>query len=245
MLIDEKYQNHDYFFDQNDYSVCRKQLIETLFDIGKRLRQTESTVYLAVGYMDIILNSDNAISKASGREHFKLIAVVCLNIASKFDALDLNTPLVNELQRASGVHISFHGLVEYERECLKILNWQLKNVTLFHCTDVIKHQGLLMSNDTRNSGRSIEEDFGQIAERARILLDYFADLILKDIEFLRFKPSIQASACLLATRMCLNIDKPWNNAIAEMLLYDKEDIQPAYLLFEQKYGFLIEVAESV
>jgi hypothetical protein len=125
-LIDEKYQNYEFNERSSDYSAMRKQLIEKLFETGKRLRQTQSTVFLAISYMDIILNTMNNISLSVPKASYKLISIVCLNIASKFDALDLNTPLVNELQRASGCRIPYPVLIGYEAECLKILNWNLK-----------------------------------------------------------------------------------------------------------------------
>jgi hypothetical protein len=83
------------------YLSQRKSLVDLLFETGKRLRQTQSTCFLAVSYMDLILNSQNLISELVDRKSFKVIALVCLNIASKFDALDLNTPLLNELMSAS------------------------------------------------------------------------------------------------------------------------------------------------
>lgn len=125
-LIDEKYQNYEYVERSFEYAVMRKELIDKLFEIGKRLRQTQSTVFLAISYMDIILNTVNNISQSVPKTSYKLISLVWLNIASKFDALDLNTPLVNELQRASGCRIPYSVLVGYEAECLKILNWNLK-----------------------------------------------------------------------------------------------------------------------
>jgi len=171
--------------------------------------------------------------------------LVCLNIASKFDALDLNIPFISELQRASGTSIPYNLLKEYERECLKILGWNLKLVTIYHFIDVIKQQGFIFTNDTRDHGESIEDDLCQILEKGRVLIDYFCSLVINDDHFLRYKPSITSAAIVLVTRVCLNIDKPWSDTLSEMLVYDKDDIYQAYLAIEERYGYLIEVAESI
>jgi len=132
MLVDEKYQTYEFLSNKSVYLVTRKGLIELLFSTGKKLRQTESTVFLAIRYLDIILNTRNFISESAPTSCYKLLALVCFNIASKFDALDLNTPLIGELQRASGCSISYNALLQYESECLKLLNWNLNQVTLYH-----------------------------------------------------------------------------------------------------------------
>lgn len=126
ILIDEKYQHHEFINWKTEYWKMRKDLIEMIFSTGKKLRQTQSTAYLAISYMDIILNTVNLISQTLPPHSFKMIAVVWLNIASKFDALDLNTPIINELQRASGCSIVYTALLKYEAEVLQILNWNLK-----------------------------------------------------------------------------------------------------------------------
>ena len=219
-----KNQNSEFYQHETEYSCFRKQLIEALFETGKRLRQTESTVYLAISYMDAILNTSNHISKSISSNRYKFISIVCLNIASKFDALDLNTPLPSELLRASGCSFSYQELISFEREWLKILNWNLKCVTLINWIDIIKHQGFIFSNDTREGGISIEVDKEQTLTKARILILYFADLITKDMEFLKFKPSVQAASCVLATRMCINLDKPWSSVLAEALWWDNIEL---------------------
>ena len=224
ILVDEKNQNYEFIQDQTEYSSLRKQLIEVLFEAGKRLRQTESTVYLAISYLDVILNTSNYMSKSISSSRYKFIAIVCLNIASKFDALDLNTPLPNELLRASGWSFSYQELIFFEKEWLKILNWNLKAVTLINWIDIIRHQGFIFSSDTRDGGINIEVDLEQLLAKARILILYFADLIVKDIEFLRFKPSVQAASWVLATRMCLNLDKPWSSVLSETLWWDNLEL---------------------
>ena len=245
MLIDEKYQSHNYIDSNKNYFKARGNLINMIMEAGRKLRQSQSIVHLAIKYMDIILNTNNVIQNSVPSESFKVIAMVWLNIASKFDALDLNTPYISELQRATGVYVPYPTLVAYERECLKILDWNLKLVTIYHFIEVIKNQGFILNNDTRNKGECIENDLDQVLRKSAILLDYFSDLVTKDELFLKFKPSHVAAAWVLITRVCLNIDKPWSDTISEILVYEKDDIHQAYMLIEQQYGYLIEAAENI
>ena len=245
MLVDEKYQNYEFKNENYGYYNIRSLLIDMLNETGRRLRQSQSTVNLAIRYTDIILNTDNVISQSVPYQSFKIIAVVCLNIASKFDTLDLNTPFISELQRASGVYIPYSAMVAYEREWLSILNWNLNLATCHHFVDVIKQHGFIWSDDTQKKGQSIEMDLGQALRKANILADYFSDLVTKDARWLKFKPSHLAWACILATRSWLHIDQPWSDSVAEMLVYEKDNIFDIYKLIEENYGYLMEAAESI
>lgn len=245
MLIDEKYQVQDFLLTNTDYFMVRSGIISMLMEAGRRLRQTESTVHLAVRYTDIVLNTDNKISRQILVESYKSIAQVCLNIASKFDALDLNSPFLSELQRACGVYVPYDDMVSYEREILKILKWDLKLVTIYHFVDVIKQQGFIFSSDKYTNKKEIENDLDQTVQKGNILIDYFCDLATKDYEFMQFKPSEVAAACLMASRVCLKVQRPWSAHVEEMLVYQKDEIYPAYLMIEDKYGYLIEAAEDM
>jgi hypothetical protein len=241
LFIDEKYQNHEFINCKSEYWRIRKDLIEMLFDTGKKLRQTISTVYLAISYMDIILNTVNLISQTLPPHSYKVIAVVCLNVASKFDALDLNTPIINELQRASGCWIVYAALLKYEAEVLVILNWNLNNVTLFHVLDAIKQQGIIFSDDTKNNGESIENDLDDSLNKAISLLDYFKDVMIKDVQWSIFKPSLQAAAWIIATRKLLGIDVPFSKTLSHMLLITREEIPEELTNWTQFLVNLLEI----
>lgn len=265
ILVDEKYQTEEYYSIKSAYSESRKFLIDMLFETGRKLRQTVSTIYLAIQYMDIIINTSwgqnsalsqpksgvldpsslKIVSSTIPQESHRFIALICLNIASKFDALDLNTPLLGELQRASGCPIPYFALIGYESECLKILNWNLKRVTLFHWVENLKNQGFVLSDDTLSCGQNVDTDTDEIVTKANQLIKYFSEIILKDTEFLKFKPSVQAATCAYLSRVCLGIKQPWSSSLTEMLLYDYSDIQEAYDLFCEKYQFLVDSATDI
>ncbi|CAI2366193.1 unnamed protein product [Moneuplotes crassus] len=229
ILLDENYQKYQFLTTQKQYYSERKKLIELLFSTGKKLRQTRSTVYLAIKYMDIILNTSNEISQIAFKSSFKVIAVVCLNIAAKFDSLDLNAPYPSELQRASGCGIPYDSMIHYEREICKILNWNLKLGTLYHTIEALTHQGIIFSDDTRDQGYSIEEDLQEILFKANNLLEYFMDYITKEAECSHFRSTHQAAACILAVRKLLNLDNPFSTTLSEMLMFTEDEIPPELL----------------
>jgi hypothetical protein len=234
--------DQDWFF---SYKNERKQLVEMLFETGKRLRQTQSTVFLAISYMDEILNSKNFISDSVEIKSFKTISLVCLNIASKLDAPNLNTPIISELHRASGWYINYSVLVAFEREWLKILDWNLNRTTLYHWMHNARNLGFLYPSDSKVGGGSIDQDLDSTLYRGRLLIDYFTDILIKDSDFIKFKSSLLAAAWMCAIRMWLNIEVPWNSDISESLMYSKTDINPPLSLIQEKYGYLIETAGNI
>ena len=205
------------------------------------MRQTQSTVHLAIRYLDIILCTENAISQVLPYQNFKAVATVCLNIASKFDALNLGNPLISELQRATGCYIPYETLINYEGECWKILNWDLKLVTLFHVLEAVGQQGIIFSDDTRNGGKSIEMDLDVTTYKAKSLLDYFTDFMTKEESCVIYKPTQQAIAWIVAVRKLLGIDNPFSSTLSEMLLCTKNEIPSGLYEATDKLLSLLEL----
>jgi len=67
-------------------------------------------------------------------------------------------------------------------------------VTLFHTLDAIQQQGIIFNNDTRNGGKSIEEDLEDTTSKARSLIEYFMDFMIKESNYSIYKPTHQAAA---------------------------------------------------
>ena len=59
------------------------------------MKQRSITMHLGVTYLDILLQDDKIFDKQKP----DTVALTCLLLASKFDELDENIPLIRELQR--------------------------------------------------------------------------------------------------------------------------------------------------
>ena len=93
-------------------------------------------------------------------------AVTCLLLASKFDEIDDNIPLISEFTRAHSiikdrleaefvgtsakarVSLTFANISKCELSLLNILNWNLNTLTPLHFVHNYVYQGIVYSNDT-------------------------------------------------------------------------------------------------
>ena len=74
----------------------RKELVETIGEVGERLGLSPLTSSHAVRYMDHILSQIEF-----PRTRLKLVAICCSLLASKFDELDEKIPLIRDYLRAA------------------------------------------------------------------------------------------------------------------------------------------------
>ena len=86
----------------------RTRLVQLLFAVGKRLNQSMLTVHLGVRLLDRVFgmfqDGDMSINPAA----YDLIANGCLLIAAKFEELDMNIPMMFDIQVANKFKITYH-----------------------------------------------------------------------------------------------------------------------------------------
>jgi len=95
----------------------RKELIEQTFEVGYKTQQASTIIHIAACYLDKLLHSEFHSSN--------LTALTCLLLASKYDELDDNIPLIKEIIRKSSCKYSYDEFVAEEGRILKALNWDL------------------------------------------------------------------------------------------------------------------------
>jgi hypothetical protein len=97
------------------------------------------------------------------------VAVICLALASKFDEIDNNIPMLVEFQRAftgvfatiakkyknvmakRTVSLRYKDLIECEPYVLNLLNWDLNLLSVYSFIQNFSYQGINFSSDTINS----------------------------------------------------------------------------------------------
>lgn len=111
---------------QNDK---RRKLVDLIFDLGRKLRQSNDTCYIAVNYLDSVMHEFEVLEP-----NFTLFAVCCLLLSckylsfyliAKYDELDMLIPMINDLIRASRLHLSYECVKKCEVIILRMLNWNL------------------------------------------------------------------------------------------------------------------------
>ena len=135
-------------------------MLELVCEVGECLKQSQLTIHLAVNYMDRFLATKNKlypdiqgnrIKISVFRDHsLDAVAMTCLLLASKFDEIDDNIPLISEFTRAHSIvkdrleaefagkksklrtDLSYKDMTKCELTLLNILKWNLNTLTPLH-----------------------------------------------------------------------------------------------------------------
>ncbi len=113
----------------------RKDLVHKIFALGRKLNQSQLTLHLAVKLLDRVFSSCfNTQQNESQirKESYDLIASGCLLLASKFEELDMNIPMIGDIQMATKFKQTYHMLKGIQNELLMILDFDLMALTPFH-----------------------------------------------------------------------------------------------------------------
>ena len=86
-------------------------------------------MHLAVKHLDRVFS---ACTSGIDQETYKLIANGCLMLAAKFDELDMNIPLLIDIQVANKFKVSYEMLKAIEGELVMILDFDFMSLTPYH-----------------------------------------------------------------------------------------------------------------
>lgn len=151
-------------------------MLELVCEVGDCLKQSQLTIHLAVNYLDRFLVAKNKIHKDATSANIKSklfkvhsldsYAMTCLLLASKFDEIDDNIPLISEFTRAHALvrdnlekeytgssrkhrsNLTYNDISKCEINLLNILGWNLNTLTPLHFVLNYVYQGVVFSNDT-------------------------------------------------------------------------------------------------
>ena len=192
-------------------------MLELICEVGDCLKQSQLTIHLAVNYLDRFLTAKNKIHQdVTDKKSLKLalfkkhsldaVAMSCLLLASKFDELDDNIPLISEFTRAHAMirdslrsekvassgkgktTLKYDDISKCELNLLNILKWSLNTLTPLHFVQNFVYQGIVYSNDTlaqpensasldRNGSTKIPGK--KTLQKVKRYIDYFALQSLK------------------------------------------------------------------
>ena len=128
-------------------------LIDWIFEIGEKLKQRSLTIHLAVAYLDILMHQPSFDQTQQDVQ-----ALTCLLLASKFDELDDNIPLIREFQRiAKTKDFTYEDVTKCEVHLLRLLCWDLFKLTPLHFVQNVLGQGVVFSNDKSFGPTSIHD----------------------------------------------------------------------------------------
>ncbi|KAK3919353.1 Cyclin-J [Frankliniella fusca] len=173
-----------------------------------------STVHLAIYILDIFMDN---FSIEQDRLH--LVALVCLQVASKYEERDIRTLRAGQLNNVVNDKYKLTEFRDLEVMLLSFLEWKLNLPTAAHFAEYYSLFAVTQK-DWCQTEYTTYETFWQEAQRA--VKDYL-DLSLLDICMMQFLPSVVACACILLARQQLRLMK-WTEELQQITKYQCEDL---------------------
>jgi hypothetical protein len=160
---------------------------------------------LAVKHLDRVFS---ACTAGIDEETYKLIANGCIILAAKFDELDMNIPMICDMQVANKFKLSYEMLKAIEGELLMILDFDLFSITPCHILKQLFASGVAISTDSKDSGKELtERSLKKLKEFAEFFCEQATESYILSHKYL---PSMVAAACVYLSRKCVRLEKTWD-----------------------------------
>ena len=204
------------------YLPYRRYLVDWMSDVGDQCRLHNSTVHVAILFLDKIFRSRN-IPKGQ----WELLATACISVAAKCEEAEEHCPTIPELLRWTKLGNSGHTPLSFrEGECevLQYLNCQLRAIPPIHIVGYFLAKGAVFHDDTWQGRPLIEK----IPNYVKKYADFFCNLTLQEYSFQHYLPSHLGAAVLLASRVALTIEPRWRTELVTLTGYREVDITYAF-----------------
>ncbi|XP_075889032.1 cyclin-J-like protein [Nelusetta ayraudi] len=188
----------------------RRYFADLLAILSNRYHLCPTARHLAVYLLDLFMdNYDVAVKQ------LYVIALSCLLLASKFEEKEDRVPKLEQLNSlgfmcSMNLVLNKKDLIKMELLLLETFDWNLCMPTPAHFIDYYLHAAV-QDGDLYN-GWPLSS-----LSKTKVFMDkythYFLEVSLQDHAFLSFRPSQVASACVAASRICLQISPSWTTAL--------------------------------
>jgi hypothetical protein len=173
-----------------------------------------------------------------------MMAVTCINVASKLVEHDMNVPSLSSLRHASQFNIPRSGMMQAEAELLWTLDWDILRTTLYEYSSMAISQGWLFSDDTVE-GKSIRSNTETLIKKGNLVLETLVNEVAKDSEMFQFWPSEVAGACVIAVWNALGVDYPYSETIYTYMNSNGAEIVLIEKIIRVKFEWVYSTCESV
>ena len=194
MKLDER--RHRAYCPEARYLRFRRLLVDWMCEVGDELRLHNSTMHVAVLFLDRMLQS---VTVAKSR--LQLVAISCILIAAKLEEAEEHVPAVMDLNEFAQPGYSPDEIQGMEMQVLNQLGWSMGAVTPLHFLGYYLSKGVVFEDDTFQ-GRPLVDKVPRYVQK---YAEFFADLCLQDYAFQRYEPSLLAAAIITASRKALHI----------------------------------------
>ncbi|CAF92743.1 unnamed protein product, partial [Tetraodon nigroviridis] len=188
----------------------RRYFADLLAILSNRYQLCPTARHLAVYLLDLFMDHYDVAVK-----QLYVIALTCLLLASKFEEKEDRVPKLEQLNSLGfmcslNLVLNKRDLIKMELLLLETFDWNLCMPTAAHFIDFYLHASV--KEDDLYNGWPISS-----ISKTKVFMDkythYFLEVSLQDHAFLSFRPSQVASACVAASRICLQISPSWTTAL--------------------------------
>mmetsp|Transcript_19847 Transcript_19847/g.43078 ORF Transcript_19847/g.43078 Transcript_19847/m.43078 type:complete len:327 (+) Transcript_19847:90-1070(+) len=210
-------------YSQNaSYLPYRRYLVDWMSDVGEQCRLHNSTVHVAILFLDKIFRSRNI-----SRGQWQLLATACISVAAKYEEAEEYCPPIPDLLRLTKLGDAGHTPLSFregELEVLRYLNWQLRAIPPIHIIGYFLAKGVTF-NDDAWQGRALIQ---KIPRYVKKYAEFFCNLTLQEYSFQQYLPSLLGAAIILASRVALNIEPRWKTELVTLTGYNEVEITDAF-----------------
>ena len=245
-MIKDQEKNNEYIPDLY-YMEVRRKIVGWMANIGEKLRIRFTTIHVAINYLDRIFTR-----KIPSQEKWRILAICCLQIATKYEEAEENVPSLQSFKTFDDVKFLTVPIVQkYEIEALESLEWSLTTIVPMHFIEYYLECGLLFYGDhVRDKFIPPNESLAPSC-LMRFCLFFSHFCTIRDYTYRRYSPNYVAAVIVYTTRFILNI-KPqtWRSELIELTKFDEAAIEPGfqYLYNQFKEDFprsLAHIEESI
>ncbi|VEU36445.1 unnamed protein product [Pseudo-nitzschia multistriata] len=204
------------------YLPYRRYLVDWMSDVGEQCRLHNSTVHVAILFLDKIFRSRNI-----PRGQWQLLATACISVAAKYEEAEEHCPPIPDLLRLTKLGNAGHTPLSFregELEVLRYLKWQLRAIPPIHVVGYFLAKGVTFTDDSWQ-GRALIE---KIPRYVKKYAEFFCNLTLQEYAFQQYLPTLLGAAIILASRVALNIEPRWKPELMELTGYNEVEITDAF-----------------
>ncbi|KAG8240445.1 hypothetical protein J437_LFUL003159, partial [Ladona fulva] len=214
----------------------RPVLISWVCKVAEELKLRNCTFHLAVYVLDIFMDNHEIATP-----QLKLLAIVCLLLAAKFEELDSNVPKISSLQSKLESNYEATDFITIEIVILNFLDWNLAYPTVAHFIECFGNF-VVQTSDLKYfqgnfRGSACNQDsickLKQLKSDADDIIQDFMGIVIQDIGYMSFQPSLIAAAVIFLTRFMLSLQPEWTSTLAEVTKWSIPDILPCSAWLKQ------------
>lgn len=209
------------------YIKCRRMLVDWICEAGEDYKLNNSTMHVAVGYMDKFLQAMDV-----HKSRYQLVAMACLVIAAKYEEAEEHVPSTETVNGYASHAYPPKMVHQMEVLVLTRLDWSLTCITPLHYLGIFHSRGVLFETDTIAYKSLVQK----VLKYMKKYTDFFAEMCLQEYTFQQYAPSLLAAAVVMAARRALVIRPLTHAALEESLGYPAAAIDPVLAHVWHYYG---------